>query len=532
MESCFAAFSFHATGGEVCLVRNGDPELLQLSNLPQNQEISIEGAELNLETSVIGGMGDHRMPVVFVPPLMYILKRQEMSGSPSYAHGIRDGVPDIDDFLVSFENLMEEEKVGVARHLEDAFIAFLDQFQHAAQEKAVGNWCKITKLVATFPSTWNAWTQKYFLACVKIAWKLPWRNIILMHESEAIVHLIFSRMNMLRPQHTKPGKIILVDLGRYTLNISSIYIESPHTNPRKFHLLTKCNDIFVLVAVHSGMRLHERLVEAKVRRYIEASRDQIPEYRRKEIYAQFMASYQETCRVVVGGSAFTILATASSGGVVHEIPFHAEEALRITGSMALGAAAAVLDAATVTEFMQTACFGIRGMEDDDSSPSIVWRSGSSVKARISILDSEDLARYVICCPAPQEAGTTSIKTAASYEVFRLPQLSRGDYEFHMTFEESDDGDYSVLIHYSRANDGRSGQAICGTFKYSFYYDVGACVCFEDTEDTEDTQKPSREWESDGQFDEPDELAAVTSEELEAEILAWTNWRSAHSQRED
>ncbi|TQW09418.1 hypothetical protein IF2G_03849 [Cordyceps javanica] len=440
-----------------------------------------------------------------------------------------------------------------------------------ARDKADKNSCKINKLFVTFPSTWRCWMEKYFVACFDIVWKL---EIELIHESEAIVNFITSRSNLYGLRNATTG-LIVVDFGVDMLNLSTICLASRETDPTKFHLVVKGQD----VSEHSGVHLHAKLVKRRIKNYIDANRHDIPKSEELKIHNEFMTSYTHNYKAMVIGDAFEICATSSSG-VPHQISFDKEDsqkmydqcfldaftslekylddirsedglentkvvlvgvgfrnrsiwkevkkraesrglalqdstsfAIDITQPtcVALGAAYAISNPVTIREFMQTASFAVQSTERAPNLDQVIWSRGSSRTARISVLEGCD--QRIICSPAPK-AGENNTEKNLFYD-FSTLALAGGEYDLRMDFR----GD-SIIIY---CKDTR-GQANNGDdedqFEYKIYSDPGSRVCLRDIDKDASCGKDDR---VEPDLNVPRALRSVTRETLKARILERTKY---------
>ncbi|KAJ3497257.1 hypothetical protein NLG97_g2040 [Lecanicillium saksenae] len=199
------------------------------------------------------------------------------------------------------------------------------------------------------------------------------------------------------------------------------------------------------------------------------------------------------------------------------------------GSVAVGAAYAILNSCTVEELMRTACFAIRNSLDNKNSDLIIWRNNSPVSCRLQFLPLEAEEMSVLCSPCPETGAVISIDIASSYEIFKLRTLKPGDYDVRMEYTKSASGhadQVRIVFEDIRCptTDGDDVQVLRSSCKFQIYFDCGSRLCFQEI----DTPESSNKWLTcNAHPEEPEPLRSVTHEDLQMRIRAHMAYRSGY-----
>lgn len=196
--------------------------------------------------------------------ILYILEHLRQGGEARLETTMRQEIPAVNSFLNCFDRLKESQQVERKCTLERAFVAALAQVHYEIRMKAEESQCKITTIVATVPSTWNKWMQKYYTLLHEAASNVRQDRIVIMSESQAIANWVLSRSGTLRSFERRPKVLVMIDFGGHTLvsmaalsafhqwqricpnltfqNISTYFLKPHYTDIEKLSFFSKGND--------------------------------------------------------------------------------------------------------------------------------------------------------------------------------------------------------------------------------------------------------------------------------------------------
>ncbi|KAM3501708.1 hypothetical protein MY11210_009299 [Beauveria gryllotalpidicola] len=522
----------------------------------------------------------------FLPMIQYILELRQAAATTAYEEKFRKQHPPVDQFFTEYDDLPDQQKRLFARNADKNFLVHLGQAQNAAQARAGELGCRITRLLVPFPSTWTRWMQKYYAAYFRIAWKL---DPELIYESEAIAHFVVSKSMTAGFESKRFRKLIVVDLGAQILSMSTFHLTAHRTDPASFHLYSETNDISVYSGTDLHAELmgsiirsymdanrrslsksdEEKLVKKFTASYMQhcdamvkgdgfimcaasstTHQISVSDEDSRSMYNRCFSNVFETLRKTLNASKAkedpnkTEVVLVGVGFQNKSIREKVEEQVKALDFLlhdpttlcldttqpsivAVGAACAIKNASTVEEFMQAACFVVRGSRDAKTPNETIWSSGSSKTARVSVSE-EDETLIVKCSPVPKTPPAAGMDETLFYDFSEL-KLPCGDYDIRMEFQAPPTNGYLVTIFYKdrRRHAGDGGETEDGSREYRIYYDYGSRLCFEDID------KSASRYKNDQATRDSEELEAlllVTDETLEARILALTKYRAGAAGR--
>ncbi|KAM3502809.1 hypothetical protein MY10362_004596 [Beauveria mimosiformis] len=517
--------------------------------------------------------------------IQYILELRQVAATTAYEKQCREQYTPIQKFFEEHDVLPAQQKHLFAQDAETLFLEHLGQARDAAQARASELGLRITRLLVPFPSIWTRWMQKCYAAYFRIAWKLDPEFI---YESEAIAHFVVPKSMMPGFQGETFRKIIVVDLGAHILSISTFHLTTHRTDPASFHLYSDSNNSSVHSGIDlhaermssiigsymdANRETLSELEMKKLGKKFTASYMQDCDAMAKgdaftmcaalnTIHHQISVSDEQSrsmynkcfsdgfgtlrktlnvsrankdadkTRVVLVGVGFQNKSVRrkvkkqveNQGFLIHKSKIFG---LDITqpSIVAIGAVNAIVNASTVEQFMQTARFVVQGSNGTKTSSAIIWSSGSSRTAKVSVVE-KDETLIVKCSPVPKTLRASGIDATLFYRFSEL-KLPRGEYYISMNFPLPSTDGYSVTISYketsSHADDGRETKD--GSRDYRIYYDYGSRLCFEDIDKSASRDK------KDQATKEAEELEKLLDvEALEPNILARTKYRPAAPRR--
>ncbi|KAJ6786703.1 hypothetical protein PWT90_10213 [Aphanocladium album] len=533
------------TGGRACLIYGKQAE--NISSSDNFCDPSRSDSDVNFGASVYPFQFDNEKPPTVrhdaeVLPLkfsFYVLQILELrleNPRSRYETDTKRDIPQVESFFRRYDATTEENKRQAILRIERALMHLLERIEEQARIKAEMQQLKITRLIATIPSTWTQWMQAYYTVRLATVWNMDTGDVDIIYESEAIANLLLNRCPNLLLAGNGPKILVLIDLGGHTL--------LHYSDPTRFSVYGMENDI----CIHGGLELHASLVAARILQDFDSGKLKVAEDKEREVFTLLMDSYRSK-RMTVQGQEFFIHAVPTSGSYF-EVKFEQEEASRLhqecfgkameavsrhfdqvtaygeprstevvltggsfrnihlitavkekikdhgffhrdskqfsldakqAGNVAVGAACAFLNAQTVKEFMQMAAFAVQQSSDGSKPDVVIWDNGISRTARVYLPGPQRAERYITCCPVPEACNATSIDGGSAYKVTALPRsLTMGYYHIRMEYldpSQSPTGSDLVRIWFTKESMRETNVGI--NYEFPIYYDCGPRVCFDD-----------------------------------------------------
>lgn len=164
-----------------------------------------------------------QIPLQFFPEIRHLIELRAAIGMNKYETTVRSRFPLFENFFARYDELPVEGRHAVMCHAENTYLTFLEQVHDAAERTADMLRCEITQILATFPSSWTSWVQKYHAVCLQMTWKLPLSSIELMYECEAIANSVLTRSATRYMDNPSPKKMLVVDLGAHVLVSETVF---------------------------------------------------------------------------------------------------------------------------------------------------------------------------------------------------------------------------------------------------------------------------------------------------------------------